>query len=136
VVGAIGRTVGRHSSQRSSSSPIVRDREPLCRPAPISSNKPGLDLLGLAHRGLGLTWDLLAHVALAASKRVTAGVDLDLEAGSSLADHGPSAFPRHAVQHQTNDEGMTTEQAKQSAQAVDLGVWVGLAGLEPATERL
>jgi hypothetical protein len=35
-----------------------------------------------------------------------------------------------------NDEGMTAEQAKQSAQAVDLGVWVGLAGLEPATERL
>jgi hypothetical protein len=37
---------------------------------------------------------------------------------------------------QKNDQGMTAEQAKQSAQAVDLGVWVGLAGLEPATERL
>jgi hypothetical protein len=37
---------------------------------------------------------------------------------------------------QKNDQGMTAEQAKQSTQAVDLGFWVGLAGLEPATERL
>jgi hypothetical protein len=37
---------------------------------------------------------------------------------------------------QKNDQGMTAEQAKQSAQAVYLGFWVGLAGLEPATERL
>jgi hypothetical protein len=95
-----------------------------------------LDLLGLAHRGFGLAWDLLAHISLAAGERVTAGVDLDLEAGSSRADHGPSVLLRHAFQHQKNDEGMTTEQAKQSTQAVDLGVCVGLAGLEPATERL
>jgi hypothetical protein len=33
-------------------------------------------------------------------------------------------------------QGMTAEQAKQVPQAGDLGVWVGLAGLEPATERL
>jgi hypothetical protein len=36
---------------------------------PASANllqQPGLDLLGLAHRGLGLAGDLLAHVALAA----------------------------------------------------------------------
>jgi hypothetical protein len=98
--------------------------------------QPGLDLLGLAHRGLGLAGDLLADVALAAGERVTAGVDLDLEAGSSLADHGPSVLLRPASQQQKNDEGMTTEQAKQSAQAVDLGFCVGLAGLEPATERL
>jgi hypothetical protein len=71
-----------------------------------------------------------------AGERVAAGVDLDLEAGSSLADHGPSVPLRHAFQHQKKDEGMTAEQAKQSAQAVDLGVCVGLAGLEPATERL
>jgi hypothetical protein len=75
-VGAIGRTVGRHSSQRSSSSVTVRDREPLWRPAPISSGKSGLDLLGLAHRGLGLAGDLLAHIPLSAGERVTAGVDL------------------------------------------------------------
>jgi hypothetical protein len=61
--------------------------------------------------------DLLAHVALAAGERVTAGVDLALEAGSSLADHGPSVLLRHAFWQRKNDEGMTTEQAKQSAQA-------------------
>jgi hypothetical protein len=71
-----------------------------------------------------------------AGERVAAGVDLDLEAGSSLADHGPSVPLRHAFWQQKNDEGMTTEQTKQSAQAVDLGFCVGLAGLEPATERL
>jgi len=65
----------------------------------------GLDLLGLAHRGLGLAGDLLADVALVAGERVTAGVDLDLEAGSSLADHGPSVLLRHAVWHQKNDDG-------------------------------
>jgi hypothetical protein len=37
---------------------------------------------------------------------------------------------------QKNDQGITAEQAKQSTQAIDLGFWVGLAGLEPATERL
>ena len=57
----------------------------------------GLDLLGLAHGGLGLAGDLLAHVALAAGERVTAGVDLDLEAGASLADHGLSVLLRHAL---------------------------------------
>jgi hypothetical protein len=31
---------------------------------------------------------------------------------------------------------MTAEQAKQVLQACDLRCWVGLAGLEPATERL
>jgi hypothetical protein len=49
--------------------------------------QPSLDLLGLAHRGLGLAGDLLAHVPLAAGERVTAGVDLDLEAVAALADH-------------------------------------------------
>jgi hypothetical protein len=88
VVGAIGRTVGRHSSQRSSSSAMVRDREPRCRPAPISSSSPGLDLLGLAHRGLGLTGDLLTDVALVAAEQVAARVDLDLEAVTALTDHG------------------------------------------------
>jgi hypothetical protein len=71
-----------------------------------------------------------------AGERVAAGVDLDLEAGSSLADHGPSVPLRHAFQQQKKDEGMTAEQAKQSPQACDLRCWVGLAGLEPATERL
>jgi hypothetical protein len=99
VVGAIGRTVGRHSSQRSSSSAIVREREPLVAPGANLLQQPGLDLPGLAHRGLGLAGDLLAHPPLAAGERVTAGVDLDLEAGSSLADHGPSVLPRHAFQH-------------------------------------
>jgi hypothetical protein len=47
-----------------------------------------------------------------------------------------SVLLRHAFWQQKNDEGMTTEHAEQSAQAVDLGVCVGLAGLEPATERL
>jgi hypothetical protein len=98
--------------------------------------QPGLDLLGLAHRGLGLAGDLLADVALAAGEGVAAGVDLDLEAVASLADHGPSVLLRHAFWQQKNDEGMTTEQAKQSVQAADLGILVGLAGLEPATERL
>jgi hypothetical protein len=37
---------------------------------------------------------------------------------------------------QKNDQGMTAEQAKQSPQASDLRLCVGLAGLEPATERL
>jgi hypothetical protein len=36
----------------------------------------GLDLLGLAHRGLGLAGDLLAHIPLAAGERVTTGVHL------------------------------------------------------------
>jgi hypothetical protein len=49
-----------------------------------------------------------------AGERVAAGVDLDLEAGSSLADHGPSVPLRHAFQHQKKDEGMTTD--KQSNQ--------------------
>jgi hypothetical protein len=50
--------------------------------------EPGLDLLGLAHGGLSLAGDLLADVPLAAGERVTAGVDLDLEAVAALADHG------------------------------------------------
>jgi hypothetical protein len=50
--------------------------------------EPGLDLLGLAHRGPGLAGDLLADVPLAAAERVTAGVDLDLEAVAAIADHG------------------------------------------------
>jgi hypothetical protein len=37
---------------------------------------------------------------------------------------------------QKKDQGMTAEQAKQAPQAYDLRRWVGLAGLEPATERL
>jgi hypothetical protein len=37
---------------------------------------------------------------------------------------------------QKNDQGMTAEQAKQAQQACDLRFLVGLAGLEPATERL
>jgi hypothetical protein len=98
--------------------------------------QPGLVLLGLAHRGLGVAGDLLADVALATGEGVAASVDLDLEAGASLADHGPSVLLRHALWHQKNDQGMTAEQAQQSAQAVDLGICVGLAGLEPATERL
>ena len=51
--------------------------------------QPGLDLLGLAQGGLGVAGDLLADVALAAGEGVAAGVELDLEAGASLADHGP-----------------------------------------------
>jgi hypothetical protein len=35
-----------------------------------------------------------------------------------------------------NDQGMTAEQARQVPQASDLRLSVGLAGLEPATERL
>jgi hypothetical protein len=50
--------------------------------------KLGLDLLGLAHRGLGLTGDLVAHVALAAGERVTAGVNLDLKTVAAHAGHG------------------------------------------------
>jgi hypothetical protein len=50
--------------------------------------QPGLDLLGLAHGGLGLAGDLLAHIPLAAGEGVAAGVDLDLEAVAALADHG------------------------------------------------
>jgi hypothetical protein len=56
----------------------------------------GLDLLGLAHRGLGLAGNLVAHVPLAACQGIAASVDLDLEAGTSLADHGASVAPRHA----------------------------------------
>jgi hypothetical protein len=37
---------------------------------------------------------------------------------------------------QKNDQGMTAEEAKQVPQACDLRLPVGLAGLEPATERL
>jgi hypothetical protein len=48
----------------------------------------GLELLGLAHRGLGLAGDLLAHIPLAAGQWIPAGVDLDLEAVAALADHG------------------------------------------------
>jgi hypothetical protein len=66
--------------------------------------QPGLDLRGLAHGGLGLAGDLLADVALAAGEGVTAGVDLDLEAGSSLADHGSSVLLRQAFWQQKNDE--------------------------------
>ncbi len=54
-------------------------------------HEPGLDLLGLVHRGLGLAGDLLADVALAAGERVAAGVDLDLEAVAALADHVASS---------------------------------------------
>ena len=64
----------------------------------------GLDLLGLAHGGLGLAGDLLADVALAAGEGVTAGLDLDLEAGASLADHGSSALLRQVGWQQENDE--------------------------------
>jgi hypothetical protein len=67
---------------------MVRDRDPLVPAGADLLQEPGLDLLGLAHRGLGLAGDLLADVPLAAAERVAAGVDLDLEAGSSLADHG------------------------------------------------
>jgi hypothetical protein len=51
--------------------------------------QPRLDLLGLSHRRLGLARNLLAHIPLAAREQVAAGVDLNLEAGSSLAYHGP-----------------------------------------------
>jgi hypothetical protein len=50
--------------------------------------QPGLDLLGLAHRGLGLAGDLLADVSLVAGEGVAAGVDLDLEAVAAPTDHG------------------------------------------------
>jgi hypothetical protein len=49
-----------------------------------------------------------------AGERVAAGVDLDLEAGTSLADHGPSIPLRPAFRQQKKDEGMTTD--KQSNQ--------------------
>jgi hypothetical protein len=91
----------------------------------------GLDLLGLAHRGLGLAGNLLAHIALAANERVAAGVDLDLEAVAALADHG--CFLCWSC---PSGARMTAEQAKQVPQACDLRGCVGLAGLEPATERL
>jgi hypothetical protein len=50
--------------------------------------QPGLHLFGLAHGGLGLPGDLLAHVPLAAGEWVAPGVDLDLEPVTALADHG------------------------------------------------
>jgi hypothetical protein len=59
--------------------------------------QPGLDLLGLAHRRLGLAGDLLAYPALAASERVAAGVDLDLEAVAALANHGFASSAGHTL---------------------------------------
>jgi hypothetical protein len=115
VVGAIGRTVGRHSSQRFQQlSHGARPRAPVAASADLLQ-QPSLDLLGLAHGGLGLAGDLLADVALAAGERVAAGVDLDLEAGASLAGHGPFDLLCHVFWQQKNDEGMTTEQSKASA---------------------
>jgi hypothetical protein len=68
--------------------------------------------------------------------RASGAAALDLEAVTALADHG--CFLRWTCPYcdQKNDQGMTAPQAKQSTQAADLGSWVGLAGLEPATERL
>jgi hypothetical protein len=57
-------------------------------------------------------------------------------AGELVAAGGAAGDPDAAQQVQGRLRMLTTEQAKQSTQAVDLGVCVGLAGLEPATERL
>jgi hypothetical protein len=59
----------------------------------------------------------------------------------SVARRGPTNKTRNPMlvmpfRCQKNNQGMTAEQARQVPQACDLPWWVGLAGLEPATERL
>ena len=76
----------------------------------------GLDLLGLLHGGPALAGDLAADPALAAGERVTAGVDLDLEAVAVLAlsDHGGTLCWSCRSDSEKNDQGMTAEQARQA----------------------
>jgi hypothetical protein len=64
-----------------------------CWPGGDLGEQFGLDLPCLLHDGPALAGDLAADPTLAAGERVTAGVDLDLEALAVLAlsDHcGPS----------------------------------------------
>jgi hypothetical protein len=60
-----------------------------------------------------------------AGERVAAGVDLDLEAGTSLADHGPSIPLRPAFRQQKKDEGMTTDKQSNRRRRVTCGVGWG-----------
>jgi hypothetical protein len=90
-VGAIGRIVDRPLKPAFQQlGHGARPRAPVLAGADLFQ-QPGLGLFGLAHRGLGLAGNLLAHPPLAAGERITACVDLDLEAVTALADHG--CFP-------------------------------------------
>jgi hypothetical protein len=59
------------------------------------------------------------------------------DAGDEADEHGQDVLgPASCFVMPSCSRGMTREQAKQVPQACDLRRWVGLAGLEPATERL
>jgi hypothetical protein len=86
----MGRTLRRHSSQRSISSGHGLGLATAVLAGGDLGEQFGLDLPGALHGGPALAGDLAADPALVAAEGVAAGVDLDLEAVAVLAlsDHG------------------------------------------------